>query len=200
MAHCRSWQTTIKAAQAIWQITMRVPEPVKHLSITDLWKPSLKVTRKAYWQWRVLSPVVRVEKNAPTVNLGVHQISMTESSGSQTAEKGWEASEWSCVESNSSSPYSAQETHYHWTVCDKVLNYIKPSGKYATIEITGALKRLKLNLHKAAGPDKIRPNVLRELAEVIAPPPSLESIASFKQGKTPDIWKEANVTPVFKKG
>jgi len=59
---------------------------------------------------------------------------------------------------------------------------------------------LKLNPHKAAGPDKIKPSVLRELADVIAPVVTLIYKASLKQGKVPDIWKEANVTPVFKKG
>ena len=59
---------------------------------------------------------------------------------------------------------------------------------------------LELNPNKAAGPDKIRPNVLRELAEIIAPAITRIYRASFKQGKTPDIWKEANMTPIFKKG
>ena len=62
------------------------------------------------------------------------------------------------------------------SLCNKALNFIKPSGEpgetasMPPIEITeeGVLKRLlKLNPHKAAGPYKRRPNII--LAEVIAP-------------------------------
>ena len=41
---------------------------------------------------------------------------------------------------------------------------------------------------------------LRELADVIAPVITRLHRASLKQTKTPDVWKEAHVTPVFKKG
>ena len=58
----------------------------------------------------------------------------------------------------------------------------------------------RLNPHKAAGPDKIGSLVLKELAEVIAPVITRIFRASLSQGKTPNSWKEAHVTPVFKKG
>jgi hypothetical protein len=58
----------------------------------------------------------------------------------------------------------------------------------------------KLNPNKAAGPDKISSMVLRELAETIAPVITRLYRASLKQSKTPDTWREAHVTPVFKKG
>ena len=57
-----------------------------------------------------------------------------------------------------------------------------------------------MNVHKAAGPDQMRPLLLRELADVIAPVVTRIYRASLTQMKTPDIWREANVTPVFKKG
>ena len=44
------------------------------------------------------------------------------------------------------------------------------------------------------------PLVLREIADVIAPVITRLYRASLKQAKTPDVWKEAHVTPVFKKG
>ena len=61
--------------------------------------------------------------------------------------------------------------------------------------------RLKsLNPHKAAGPDKMNPLLLRELADIIAPVITRLFRASLKQVTTPKAWKEAHVTPVFKKG
>ena len=95
------------------------------------------------------------------------------------------------------------------SLCNKALNFIKPSGKpgetpsMPPIEITeeGVLKRLlKLIPHKVTGPDKIRQNDLRELAEAIVQVITRIYRASFKQGKTFSIWKEANVTQVFRKG
>jgi hypothetical protein len=64
------------------------------------------------------------------------------------------------------------------------------------------LQKLLLSLkpHKAAGPDQIKPLVLRELALTIAP--MLQSIfrKSLVTGEVPEDWKQANVTPIFKKG
>ena len=65
----------------------------------------------------------------------------------------------------------------------------------------GVRRRLKgLNAHKAAGPDNLKPIVLKELADIIAPVVTRLYRASLKQAKTPDAWKEVHVTPVFKKG
>ena len=95
------------------------------------------------------------------------------------------------------------------SLCNKALNFINPSGKpvetpsMPPIETTedGVLKiLLKITPHKEAGPDKIIPNVLRELVEVIIPAITRINRASFEQGKTSDIWKKANITPVFKEG
>lgn len=95
------------------------------------------------------------------------------------------------------------------SLCSKAVNFIKPSGEPSDtpqmppFEITeeGVRKRLqKLNPHKAAGPDKIRPNVLKELADDISPVITRIYRASLKQGELPEEWKEARVTPVYKKG
>ena len=70
-----------------------------------------------------------------------------------------------------------------------------------TISSDGISKLLKnLKPNKAASPDKIRPLVLRELREEIAP--ILEAIftKSLDPGKLPDDWKSANVVPIYKKG
>ena len=65
----------------------------------------------------------------------------------------------------------------------------------------GVLKLLKaLNISKAAGPDGIRPKVLKELSSQLAPILTLLFKASLHQQSLPDIWKHANVSPIYKKG
>ena len=62
-------------------------------------------------------------------------------------------------------------------------------------------KRLcQLNPHKAAGPDRISPLVLKELADVITPVITRLFHASLSQARPLDTWREAHVTPVYKKG
>ena len=50
------------------------------------------------------------------------------------------------------------------------------------------------------GPDEIHPRVLKECAENLYFPLYCVMRQSLDQGKLPDIWKKANVTPIFKKG
>ena len=57
-----------------------------------------------------------------------------------------------------------------------------------------------LNPHKAAGSDKFKPIVLQTLHNELAPILQLIFQRSLDTGKLPDIWKEANVSPIFKKG
>ena len=57
-----------------------------------------------------------------------------------------------------------------------------------------------LNPHKAAGPNKFKPIVLQPLHKELAPILQLIFQRSLDTGKLPDIWKEANVSPIFKKG
>ena len=59
------------------------------------------------------------------------------------------------------------------------------------------LKSLKLG--KATGPDAINNHVLKELAQPLSFPLSDLFNFSLTSGKVPLIWKEANVTPTFKK-
>ncbi|MCG8078525.1 MAG: reverse transcriptase family protein, partial [Candidatus Thiodiazotropha taylori] len=58
----------------------------------------------------------------------------------------------------------------------------------------------KLNPHKASGPDQLKPIVLQTLHKELAPILQVIFQRSINQGKLPSIWKEANVSPIFKKG
>ena len=69
------------------------------------------------------------------------------------------------------------------------------------ININGIIKLLSnLRPDKAAGPDEIRPIVLRELRVEIAPVIQLIFEKSLATGKLPSDWTMANVSPIFKKG
>jgi len=70
------------------------------------------------------------------------------------------------------------------------------------IVTTDHVLKLLLNIKpdKSPGPDNIHPLFLRETAQSIAEP--LPSIfrKSLEEGKVPEDWKTANVTPIYKKG
>ena len=64
------------------------------------------------------------------------------------------------------------------------------------------VKKILSNLQpgKAPGPDNITPRVLKELSDVIAPILTIIYQSSIDSSKVPSDWKDANVTPIFKKG
>jgi hypothetical protein len=69
------------------------------------------------------------------------------------------------------------------------------------IHVNGVRKLLEaLNPHKASGPDQISSRFLKEMSSVIAPALTLIFQASHYQCQVPTDWKQANVTPLFKKG
>ena len=59
---------------------------------------------------------------------------------------------------------------------------------------------LKLDRGKAPGTDGVQSTVLKEVAKEIAMPLSTIFRKSLDSGEVPTNWKEANVTPIFKKG
>ena len=70
-----------------------------------------------------------------------------------------------------------------------------------TVDPKGVLKLLNgLNIHEAPGPDGLSARVLKECSSEIAPILTLIYNESLAQGTAPDDWRQANVTPVFKKG
>ena len=57
-----------------------------------------------------------------------------------------------------------------------------------------------LNRNKASGPDEIPPGVLAEAANELSEPIAILFRRSLESGSIPKDWKQANVTPIFKKG
>ena len=53
--------------------------------------------------------------------------------------------------------------------------------------------------HKAADPDQFKPIVLQTLHAELAPIMQVIFQKSLDSGKLPHIWKEANVSPIFRK-
>jgi hypothetical protein len=62
------------------------------------------------------------------------------------------------------------------------------------------LKLAALNPNKASGSDKIHPRVLKQAARGFATPLCIMFKKSISSGTIPRLWKEANVSPIFKKG
>lgn len=100
------------------------------------------------------------------------------------------------------SAFSTKDTH----TSDDLTKRCNMSGTFPTCEdllITKncVMKLLqKLNPTKAAGPDNIRPRVLKELANELAPILTIIFNRSINTGEVPQNWRSANVSPVYKKG
>ena len=77
---------------------------------------------------------------------------------------------------------------------------IKPIGAVDTSPTKIAEKLKNLKKFSAPGPDNIRSCIYIELADVISIPLSIIFHKSISTGIVPEQWKEANVTPIFKKG
>ena len=70
-----------------------------------------------------------------------------------------------------------------------------------TVDPKGMAKLLGgLNVHKASGPDGLNARVLKEFSNEISPILALIYNESLARGEVPDEWRQANVSPVFKKG
>ena len=70
-----------------------------------------------------------------------------------------------------------------------------------TVDQKGVLKLLNnLKIHKESGPDGLSARVLKDCSSEISPILALFHNASFAQDTLPYNWRQANVTPTFKKG
>ena len=61
-------------------------------------------------------------------------------------------------------------------------------------------KLLKLKPLSAPGPDGVNPRILIELADELSEPLSIIFNLALTNSSVPSVWKQANVTPIFKKG
>src|SRR5260221_4024738 len=76
-----------------------------------------------------------------------------------------------------------------------------PSMPDIVVTEPGVLKLLRnLNPRKAKGPDELAPGVLLETAQEITPIITFLFNQSITASKLPSDWKDANISPVFKKG
>ena len=92
------------------------------------------------------------------------------------------------------------DTLRHDAVPAGILNY-NPIMEEFTISCNGILNLLQnLKPFKAAGPDKLKPLLLKELREEIAPIIQIIFERSLQTGKLLADWCKAQVTPIFKKG
>ena len=64
--------------------------------------------------------------------------------------------------------------------------------------IAKTIKKMKDN--KSPGVDGIPPKLLKEIVEQISTPLGKLFNLSLEEGIVPSEWKEANITPLFKKG
>ena len=76
-----------------------------------------------------------------------------------------------------------------------------PTMPDITISTEGITKLLRnLQPDKAAGPDNIKPVLLKELHQEIAPALQVIFQLSLTSGTLPEDWTKARVTPIYKKG
>lgn len=182
--------------------------------IKQLSKEIQKQLRRAYWQYteNLFTPSSSEENTRPCLKRFwtyiKHQRSSTvgvptlKSNGrliTDPKQKAEELNSQFYSAFSDGTAYSAEEFRSKCTLPDERDNY----QDMAEINITtpGVLKLLaNLNPTKAAGPDGISPRVLKELATEIAPILTTIYTSSLQSGQVPADWREALVTPVFKKG
>ena len=64
-------------------------------------------------------------------------------------------------------------------------------------DILSAIKATKIN--SAAGPDTIPPILLHKCADALVDPLRIIMNKSLKNGEIPDVWKQALITPIYKR-
>ena len=71
----------------------------------------------------------------------------------------------------------------------------------SVISVSSVKDRLsKLSVDKSVGVDGVHPIILKNCADAISRPLKVIFEKSLVEGKIPELWRLANVTPIFKKG
>ena len=70
--------------------------------------------------------------------------------------------------------------------------------RFTSEEVRKKLRKIKAT--GAPGPDRVWSKVLHDMADLLAEPLSIIYNRLMEEGDVPDIWRSANVCPVFKKG
>ena len=86
------------------------------------------------------------------------------------------------------------------TTIPAMMNIIGPTltnVNFTLLEVISVLESLQLG--KSSGPDGINNRILKELSSPLSRPLSYLFNYAMPKGIFPDIWKEANVSPLFKK-
>ena len=76
----------------------------------------------------------------------------------------------------------------------------KPLEELKIIEEKVNERLESLNPHKSPGPDGLHPRVLKELSNEISKPLAIIIQKSLDEHTLPQSWKDAHVSPIFKKG
>ncbi|KAF2362551.1 Reverse transcriptase domain [Trinorchestia longiramus] len=71
---------------------------------------------------------------------------------------------------------------------------------YRTLNLEKLKNSSAFQIHMSTGPDGLGPRILKETAEVISEPLTNIFNRSLEARIVPEDWKQANVTPIFKKG
>ena len=77
---------------------------------------------------------------------------------------------------------------------DEILSYTEITDNF----VAKTINRLKPS--KSQGPDNIHPKLLKECKNSIVPPLTTIFRKSLQESVLPDVWKQANVTAIYKKG
>ena len=81
------------------------------------------------------------------------------------------------------------------------INFIDEEKILHMLSRDNIAKRLeKLDPNKTTGIDDVHPLILRNCSSAFSHPLELIFKRSISESKVPDAWREANVTPIFKKG
>ena len=78
--------------------------------------------------------------------------------------------------------------------CFQECTPVKVTEKYVLAQLN------RLNVNKSEGPDLIYPRVIYEIRHEITHPLTMLFNRSLEKKQIPEIWKCANISPIYKKG